>query len=282
MRAFMKRCIQGVLSVFLLFGVVGTALGYVLPARQILGYMVDQFGAGRTLTVFQKTVLYSPDLQGGMRELDEILYYRYPGQFRSEVKRPELEKIQVVNVEGAVTVVDGRVVGETEGLFDHFKDLIFLKNTDLLGDKLIQLGVNLDIVSLGRFKDRIAYVIGARYPDETVPQLWLDKQDFSPIRFILNGEGQGLAKEIEYTEYRALDKKSRYPARILFLENGTLVKMHVLEAFEVNPYLSDQLFDVAHLKTLYEPMEPTPETPSSSSELEEVRKGIRDFRKIFE
>jgi len=278
----MKRWVQWTVCAFLLLAAAGIASGYIIPARQILGFMVEQFGTGQTLTIFQKTVLYSPDLEGGMRELDETLYYRFPGQFRSEVKRPELEKIQVVNDEGAVTIVDGKVVGETEGLFDHFKDLILFNDPDLLGDALSQLGVNLDIVSLGRFKDRIAYVIGARYPDETVPQLWVDKQDFSPIRFILSTEGEGSDKEIEYAEYRALDKRKRYPARILFLEQGTLVRMHVLEAFEVNSHLSDQLFDVSHMKVQYEPVVQTPETPSPSSELEEVKKGIRDFRKIFE
>jgi hypothetical protein len=244
--------------------------------------MVDQFGGGQTLTVFQKTVLYSPELEGGMRELEETLYFRYPGQFRSEVKGPELEKVQVVTMGGGVTIIDGKVAGETEGLFDHFKDLIVFKDPELLGDQLIQLGVNLDVVSLGRFEDRVAYVIGARYPDETTPQLWVDKQDFTPLRFVLSGDGEGPDKEIQYTEYRALDKKKRYPTRILFLERDTLVKMHVLEAFEIDAYLPDELFDVAYLKTLYETMVSEPETPSASTELEEVKKSIRDFRKIFE
>ncbi len=260
----------------------GIAWGYIIPARQILGFMVAQFGADQTLTIFQKTVLYSPDLDGGMRELDETLYYRFPDQFRSEVKRPELEKVRVVNDQGAVTIVDEQVVGETQDLFDHFKDLILFNDPDLLGNALSRLGVNLDIVSLGRFKDRLAYVIGARYPDEAVPQLWVDKQDFSPIRFILSTDAEGAEKEIEYAEYRTLDKRKRYPARILFLEQGSLVQMHVLEAFEINSHLSDELFDVSDMKARYEPVVRTRETPSTSSELEEVKRGIRNFRKIFE
>jgi hypothetical protein len=244
--------------------------------------MVDQLGTVQTLKVFQKTVLYSPDLEGGMRELDETLYFRFPDQFRSEVNRPELEKIRVVNMEGALTIVDGKIVGETEGLFDHFKDLLLYKDTDLLGRELTQLGIKLNVVSLGRFKERIAYVIGARYPDESVPQLWVDKETFRPIRLILSGGGESPEKEIEYAEYRALNKKNHYPARILFLEKGTLVRMNVLEAFEINAHVSDQLFDVAHLKSIHEPLDSTPAAPSTATELEEVKKGIRDFRKIFE
>lgn len=276
-----KRCAQFVFFAFFVLGVAVAASGFILPARQILGLMVDQLGTVQTLTVFQKTVLYSPDLEGGMRELDETLYFRFPDQFRSEVNRPELEKIRVVNMEGALTIVDGKIVGETEGLFDHFKDLLLYKDTDLLGRELTQLGIKLNVVSLGRFKERIAYVIGARYPDESVPQLWVDKETFRPIRLILSG-GESPEKEIEYTEYRALNKKNTYPARILFLEKGTLVRMNVLEAFEINAHVSDQLFDVAHLKSIHEPLDSTPVAPSTATELEEVKKGIRDFRKIFE
>ena len=277
-----KRFVQ-VLFFTLPFLVLAVAAsGFILPSRQILGLMVDQWGNAKTLTVFQKTVLYSTDLEGGMRELDEILYFKYPDQFRSEVNRPELEKIQVVNAEGALTIVDGKIVGETESLFDHFKDLLLYKDADLLARELTLLGIDLDVVSLGRFKERIAYVIGARYPDESVPQLWVDKETFSPIRVILSCDGESPEKEIVYTEYRALDKKNRYPARILFLEKGTLARMNVLEATEINTRFTNQLFDVVHLKSTYEPIDATPETPSTETELEEVKKGIRDFRKIFE
>jgi hypothetical protein len=244
--------------------------------------MVDQLGTAQTLTVFQKTVLYSPDLEGGMRELDETLYFKFPDKFRSEVDRPELEKVQVVNMDGALTIVDGKIVGETQGLLDHFKDLLLYKDTDILGRELSQLGIDLAVVSFGRFKDRIAYVVGARYPDISVPQLWIDKETFSPIRLILGGGEEHPEKEIVYTEYRALDKRNRYPSRILFLEKGTLVRMNVLEAFEINANVSDQLFDVVHLKSIHEPIDSTPEPPSTETELEEVKKGIRDFRKIFE
>ena len=172
-RISFKRCTQLAFFAFFLLGMAVAATGFILPSRQILGLMVDQLGTAQTLTVFQKTVLYSPDLEGGMRELDETLYFKFPDRFRSEVDRPELEKIQVVNMDGALTIVDGKIVGETQTLLDHFKDLLLYKDTDFLGRELSQLGIDLAVVSFGRFKDRIAYVVGARYPDISVPQLWV-------------------------------------------------------------------------------------------------------------
>jgi hypothetical protein len=282
MKCFVQGVRCGVLIAFFVFGMTVSAYAFILPARQILSFMIDQFGSGRSLVVFQKTVLYDPDLEGGMQELDETLYYGYPSQFRSEASTSGLEKIRVVNVEGAVVVLDGRIIGETEAPFDRFKDLMLYRDTDLLADSLSQMGINLDIVSFGRFRDKIAYVIGARYPDESVSQIWVDKQTFSPIRFVLVGDGDAPLREIEYTDYRSLDKDKRYPSRILFYENGTLVRMQVLENFEVNPPLPDRLFDVAHLKSVYEPLDFTSSTPSTPSEMDEVKKTIRDFRRIYE
>lgn len=273
----------GALAVLVIFGTYcSDSFGYIMPVGQILGLMADQFGAIQTLTVFQKTILYSPDLEGGMQELDEVLYYRYPGRFRSEVNKPELKKIQVVNMQEALTVINGKIVGDKENPFDHFKDLILYKDTDLLGEELSSLGVNLDVVSLGRFKNHIAYVIGARYPDDSVAQLWVDKDSFTPLRLVVTGRNNSESKEIQYAEYKALDDKRRYPGRVLFLENGTLVRMNVLEAFEANAPIADEMFDLTYIKTAYKPIEPALASPSKASELDRVKKSIRDFRKIFE
>jgi len=150
-----------------------------------------------------------------------------------------------------------------------------------LAQELARLGIDLDTVSLGRFKDKVAYVIGARYPDESVPQVWIEKESFNPIRLILGGQDGTPAKEIVYSDYRALGKRGEYPGRILFYEKGILVRMSVVESFEVNVEVDEALFDVAYLRTLYEPVNP-PQPSEPSSELDEVKKTIQDFRKTYE
>ncbi|NVM23681.1 MAG: hypothetical protein HWN68_18105 [Desulfobacterales bacterium] len=234
--------------------------------------------------VSQKTVLYDPGLEGGMQELDETLYYGYPDRFRSEVSTHGVEQIRVVNPEGALIVLNGKIIGDAEEPFDHFKALLLYLETELLADRLFRLGINIGLVSLGRFKDKIAYVIGAKYPDESVPQVWIDKETFRPVRFILNGGGGKDAplKEIEYTDYKPLNEGNSYPSRILFFEGGTLVRMQVLKTFRIEPEVPDQLFDVAYLKSTYEPIAATQPTPLPASELDEVKKSIQDFKKIFE
>lgn len=280
----MKRFTLSVACAFILFGSAAGTRAYILPAEQILGFLIDRLGSGRTLMVLQKTVLYDPDVAGGLQEFEETLYYGFPDRFRSEVTAPGLEQVRVVNPEGAILVMNGKIIGETENGFDHFKDLLLYRKTGLLVDRLSQSGVNLEVVSLGRFKDKIVYIIGAKYPDESVPQVWIDKNTFRPARFLLrSGSGEGAPlTDIQFTDYRSLDKGKSYPGRILFLENDTLVKMQVLETFKINPEIPGQLFDVAYLRGVYEPLAPTPPTPLPDSEPDEVKKSMEDFKKIFE
>ena len=140
------------------------------------------------------------------------------------------------------------------------------------------------VVSLGRYKERISYVIGAKYPDESVSQVWIEKNTFRPIRYLLRSGGQHDAnlEEIEYTDYVPLDKGRSYPERILFFQNGQLARMNVLKTFRVNPDVPDQLFDIAHLKTVYHSISSDEPSPSTESEVDEVKKTIRDFSRTFE
>jgi len=251
---------------------------YVLPAKQLLAFVSDRVGQEGTLVVLQKTVLYDPTLDGGMQELEETLYFKSPGWFRAEVGTSGFKKVHIVGPESALTIIGGKIMGETERLFDHFKDPFVYNKPDDLADALTRIGVDLDTVALGRFREKIAFIIGSELSDESVPQVWVDKESFYPIRFVFGGEDGSPVREVEYAEYREVAKGKRYPARILFYEDGDLVRMQVLESFEINAQISDDLFDMAYLKRMHEPVTP----PPPSSELDEVKKSIQDFRKVYE
>jgi hypothetical protein len=79
-----------------------------------------------------------------------------------------------------------------------------------------------------------------------------------------------------------LEKGGWYPARILFFQNGLLARMYLLKTAKINTELSDLLFDIAYLKTVYQPIATTQQPPSPESELDEVEKTIRDFTRTFE
>ncbi len=280
----LKRCVIFALCVLVLLGFAAASRAYVLPAEQILDFMIKHLGSVSTLQISQKTVIYDPSLEEGMQEFDATLYYRYPDQFRYEAITPDGEEIRVVGPDGAVVVRKGQIVGQRESQFDHFKDPLLYRNAGLLHRKFSQREVDLDVVSLGRYRNKISYVIGAKYPDESLPQVWIEKNTFRPIRYILtpgNLNDSG-SEEVEYADYTPLGKNKWYPARILFYKNGRLTRMYMLEDFKINPKLSNKLFDMAHLRTLYQPMILTEPPPSSPSQLDEVEKTINDFSKTFE
>ena len=279
-----KRCIIFVLSGFVLLILASAGRAYILPAEQILGFMVKQLGPLATLQISQKTVVYDPSLEEGMQEFDATLYYQYPDRFRYEVTTPEGQEIRVVGPDGAVVVQKGKIVGQRERRLDHFKDPLLYRNAKLLQRKLSQDEVDLAMVSLGRYRNKISYVIGARYPNESLPQVWVEKDTFRPIRFILTRGDlvDSDSEEVEYADYTSLGKNKWYPARILFYKNSRLTMMYVLEDFKVNPKLSNKLFDMAYLRSSYQPMAVKEPPASSPSHLDEVEKTIQDFSKTFE
>jgi len=199
----MKRLSTCLWGVLIFFSLSGSAHPYILPAEQILEFMIKHTGSARSFEVRHKAIIYDSDLEGGTQELDEVLYHRHPNRFRSEVNSPDGEQIRVVGPEGAIVVTNGRIISEAESPFDHFKDVLLCGKEDVVMGRLTETGIDLNTVSLGRFRDRIAYVIGARYPDESVPQIWIEKDTFRPIRYIVRGQGFMAAalEEIEYTDY---------------------------------------------------------------------------------
>jgi hypothetical protein len=117
-----------------------------------------------------------------------------------------------------------------------------------------------------------------------LPQVWIEKDTFRPIRYILTRRdlADSDSEEVEYADYTSLGKNKWYPARILFYKNGRLNTMYVLEDFKINPELPNKLFDMTHLRTLYQPVSLKEPPTSSPSQLDEVEKTIKDFSKTFE
>lgn len=263
------------------------AAAYIPPAEQLLGFMTDRLGPAHAFVVYQQTIVYDPAIEDGMEELAETLYFAAPDRFRSELVGPEVERVTVVGPRGALSVVDGRIVREGQHAFDHFKDLMLLTEADRSVEVLLKLGVDVDRVSLGRFENRIVYVIGAKYPDETVPQVWIDKATFRPLRFILEAGDEGAGKEVRYGEYLEKGNRGEYPGRMLFYENGELVRMHVVDAVETQTEISAELFDLNRIRDMYGETYgpsgvPAESPPGSTSELDDVKKSLEEFRRIFE
>jgi outer membrane lipoprotein-sorting protein len=283
----MHLSIKNALLLLLILAVIGVSLdpadGYVLQGPHVLELMAQRLGTVKTLLVSQKLVLYDTSLPKSPVELEETIRYAFPEKFRSDLHSETALRIHVVSSGVMLTIVDGKAVSDTEMNFDLYKDIFLYRPRILLQKRLSFLGVDVSVSSLGRFQDRLAYVVGAEYPDETVSQIWIDKDTFRPFRWLLRPTGGRVddAFEIRYSKWRQVDK-IWYPVRIEFYQNDMLVREIVVDEITMNISFSDDFFNVTHLKSMYPPMDTGDAKPDESEGITEVQRAIEDFKKVFD
>jgi hypothetical protein len=217
-------------------------------------------------------------------ELEGTLRYVFSRAFRSDARSPDSERIYLDVGGRTLTIVDNMIVPDSANRFDLFKDILLYRSREALAARLLQLGVDPAVSSLGRFEEKIAFVIGAQYPDETGNQLWVDKDTLLPLRLIIRGvygAGNSSVAEIRYLVWWKVGE-TRYPSKIEFYQDGNLVRVSQAQSFEENAMFSEDLFDIDHLKAVYPraPLQPIP--PKAAEEPSEVQKAIEDFKRIFE
>ena len=257
---------------------------YVLHGYHLLELMRREMGTARSLEVIQKLTIRESVLPTEAVAVQETLSYLFPVAFRSEFASAAGEHIQIFSNGRALTVVDRRIVSDSESELDHYKDIFLYNTRQLVKNRLSQLGVAVDISSVGRFQGRIAYVLGAQYPDETVPQLWLDKETFRPIRWLLKpapAGNLGEAIEVRYDDWRKVSS-IWYPERIEFYQGDRLLRRMQVQRTRVNPKLSNRLFDVAYLKSIYPYAVATPPAQGEPGGKNDIQRTIDRFRKLFE
>ncbi|MGB8426051.1 MAG: hypothetical protein WCD88_09730, partial [Desulfobacterales bacterium] len=147
-----------------------------------------------------------------------------------------------------------------------------------------ELGVAAEVSSLGRFQGRVGYVLGAQYPDETVPQLWLDKESFRPMRWLLKpaaAANPGQALEVRYEDWRKT-ASIWYPEKIEFYQGDRLLRRMQVQRTRVNPELADRLFDVAYLKSMFPRATDAPADQGEAGDKNDIQRTIERFRRLFE
>lgn len=155
------------------------ANAYVLQGEHVLQLMIEAMGVSDRLQVEQErsdlgrvdTDPVSPTL--------ETVNFAFPDRCRLD------------GANGTVFIIEGgqsalfinhQPVAEEKGRPRDYTQLLLYRERTLLLNCLTSLGVAIDISSLAREGDRVYYVVGAHFPDDTAPQLWVDKTDFRPFR----------------------------------------------------------------------------------------------------
>jgi len=276
-------------SIFAVFIIAFTnfsipATAYVLKGPHILDLMTRKLGSRKTLLVSQTLMIYDTGSPKKAVEFSETVRYFFPETFRSDIMSENAHRIHVLSKGEALTVIDGRVSANPETRFDLYKDLLLYHSRILLQKRLSLFGVDLSIASLGRFQGRIAFVLGSQYPDESRPQVWIEKDTFIPFRWVLtskNAQHLEDSLEVRYLEWQRVDN-TWYPMRIEFYQNGALAREIRVDMIQVNPLFSEKLFDISYLNSVYQPAATIAPDQMKPEGLDEIQKTIEEFKRAYE
>jgi len=269
------------LYVFLSICLLSSANAYILKGEHVLQLMIEKNNLPSRLFINQKISFFDPDIETINTEYDQWVRYQIPEEFRSDIVAYDLKRIQIVSSDNSLTVIDGTIAAEAEMWVDYYKDIFFCRSRKRLAERLESLGINFSVTSLGRYNGVICYVLGAEYPDESVPQLWVAKDTFQPVRWIfevLDVEGVVEQKEIRYGDWKS-HYNTRYPSKIEFYQGQNLIQSIAVLQVEINPSFSEDLFDIIQLKKKYS-TEIQEETDSNVQD--NIKKRIEEFKKIYE
>lgn len=256
---------------------------YVLKGPHVLDLVVKKLGRLRSLRGTQQITLYDKNLPEGSVELEEKVSYLFPDRFRSEIDAEKAKKTHISAFDRAIVLLDGKIISKTEGGFDHYKDLLLFRNRIMLQDRLSSLGVDLGVTSLKRYPGGIVFVIGAGQHDEKIkPQLWVDKETFLPVRWLLSVRGDnGDRDELDvwFRDWKKV-KKSYTPYHIEFYKNGNLVREIRVRKIVINPVISENIFDIEAVEKNAEPLDESPRE-GDENEKSEIQKKIDGLDEII-
>ena len=255
----------------------------VLEGPHILELTAEAMGDIASLQAVQKLLVYPQLPETEPTVLDETATYVMPERFRSDIVSDRIQRTHLVFGDSSLTVIDGRMaVGENP--FDLYQQLLRSRTRPRLMRTLNRLGVETAISSLGRIEETVVFVLGARYPDESVSQLAIHKETFLPLRLLLvdrGAEAAGRHLAIYYRNWRQA-QSGWFPLQVDFTINGRLAREIRVADLRLNPSIPSALMDLEALKASVTLQEAGTSQGQKQEAVEAVQKAVQDFQKKFE
>ncbi|MCD6186409.1 MAG: hypothetical protein J7K84_11660 [Deltaproteobacteria bacterium] len=282
MNVNIKKILVLLLSITLFLFPCAQTSAYILQGPHILQLTLENIGKSKELLVEQKLTIFSGSEVETPVELHETVSFFPPEKFRSDIISDNIHRTIIASEGHFLSLVDANLSEYFETEFDLYKDFFLYNSRKLLETRLSLLGVDINTSSFGRFEGRTAYVLGATYPDESVPQIWFDKKTFRPFRWIVIGKtlkNSGDHFEIRYHHWQ---KKGRiwYPMFIEFFQNN--IKVREIKVINVitKPSFKKNVFEMESLRSEHIPVLNIAEDQQNG--VSEVQKTIERFKKKYE
>ncbi|MEE4112801.1 MAG: hypothetical protein V2I40_08295 [Desulfobacteraceae bacterium] len=261
----------------------GQAVAYILEGPHVLELSAEAMGTFASLQANQKLIIYPQTPDSAPTFYDETATYVMPERFRSDIVSDQIQRTHLVFADSSITVIDGRLAAG-EDPFDIYQQLLRSRTRPRLMRTLNRLGVETAISSLGRIEETAAFVLGARYPDESASQLAIDKETLLPIRLLLVDRGLAAADrrlEIFYRSWRKV-QSGWFPFQVDFTINGRLAREIRVADLRINPSIPAALMDLEALKASAARNDADNPQTQKQEVVDAVQQAVQDFQKKFE
>ena len=174
-----------------------------------------------------------------------------------------------------------RIIDLEQSQWWNYKDLLLFHSRVPLEERLSKTGVDPMVSSLGRFNGVSVYVVGAQYLDTSLPQVWLEKDSFRPLRLLIpetDGQGGKSILEFRYLQWQK-NNKLWYPMLIQCFSNDRLIREIIVDEMIVNPLITDDRFDIDRLRRAYGVAMEAESEETLSDAPSDIQKALGDFKK---
>lgn len=272
------------LAVILLFAILPQKAGaYVLEGPHVLERTAQAMGKLSTLKINQKLLIYPQTPDNTPNVLDETVFYVMPQRFRSDIVSDQIHRTHLVVANQSLTVIDGRLT-TTQDPLDLYQRLLRSRTRAQLMKTLNGLGVETSVSSLGRIEEKVVFVLGAHYPDESVSQLAVDKETFLPVRLLLTDgrtEASDQRLEMYYRNWQKI-QDGWFPAQVVFNINDRPAREIRVVEMHPNPSIAAEMMDPEALKASIAVTNADSPQEQKQEAVEAVQQGVKDFQKKFE
>ena len=233
--------ILAVFCIFLVFAVAASAQG----SKQLLQQMHERYEGKwpKNFTFSQTTEMYRNDTLLRTETWHE--YIHYPTDFRIDFGHPDSGRAVIYHNDSSFAFRHGKMVAARP----DENDLIFLLGgmyfypMDSVIAKMKSYGYNLDKFHEDKWKGNPVYVIGAAKGDETVNQLWIDKENFNLLRMITFTNGR---KQEALFDNHIKIGGGFSETLVHFFINDKLVQVEKYFNLQADKEISPALFDPHH------------------------------------
>jgi hypothetical protein len=232
------------IAIFLVTVALAPRIGwpYVLPSAQIIKLMTDRYADIKALRIIQLTTVRDMDKETE-KTYGEIIEVMSPDLYRSEVAGQPSTRLIIHSGSKTLRIINGRTTTNMESNDFLYRFLLLAQSPKRIQRSLRDKGINLDKVSLTRFDERVAYLIGDK--GEGKPQLLADKDHFCPLLLSYD------TLSFHFSDYREIIKDIWYPYRIVYSSDGIIVEEYMVKDITVNPPVDATQFSIPLIRSRF-------------------------------